>query len=569
MKGRWILSRSIYSNEEYENEHQIKQETPLEYPQRQLQTQVEELMEENKALLEQHQLLKAYYDPIEAELKNSKRSNSTKESIISSEPSTLYQEALLQNRRQKEQIEKLASALQERDKKIRELQQFEYSYKKNHENKVFLENQLEQERKTNALRQKEIQDLSKKLFEMQRQSEEFEHVVKHLHHIQTEKQEALEEMQALQAQFSLLKMKIIEGQEAIKILSAEKKQLESLLANKNQFVKHMENELSTIKQDVSKGMKETKDIEENYLTLVNEKAVLCNKSNYLEQLLDSHNRDMKNLQQRLEEATKKEESLKIQLEQAEAVFQEKHRGFLSELQKRINELETNLQKHHNQLHEKENEIENCYHQIQQLTQEKMGIEDALSNKTHMQEEQEARIKVAQQHLGKKVREVTLMNEKIHEQKEQMTILEEALNQFKAQMEARENSFEKQLEEEKKNLEKWKESLSLSEAQSAQWKDQSMKVQEQLKILEEKQQQMQTLFASLGHVIGSQPQAPHSALPSPSAKSYISQKNPLPLVDVQIAHNQKFEEISQNDTISFQPTLFDIEQPRKIRQNLFD
>lgn len=535
------MSSSLYSDEE------IKQETVLASQLKQLHAQIEELSEENKALLEQHKLLKEHCDK-------------------SSEISKCHQDTLAQNRRQKEQIEKLAFAVQDREKKIRELQQFEYSYKKNFGNKVFFENQLELERKTNKLLQAEIQELSKKLFEMQKQSAMLEDFEKQLREVQTEKQEALEEVQALQSQFSTLKRQVIESQNAHKIVSHEKTQLEVFLGERNRLIKEIEEEMTSIKQDLSKGMIETKDIEERYLILVHEKATLHNKSNHLEQLLELNNKEITNLQYKCEEATKKEEYLKIHIEQSEAAFQEKHRGFLSELQKRINELEDNLEKHHNQLHEREREIEGYLSQIQVFSQEKIRTEDILANMTRHQEEQEARIKVAQQHLGKKVKEATLMNEKLDEQKVQIASLQESLNHFKAKMSEMESSFEKQLQEEKKQQEKLKENLGNVEKQASEWKEQYLKVQDNLKTLEEKQQQLQTLFTNLGHVIGAQQnlQTSHSPIPSTS-KAHSQPKSALSKVET-----PHFEGHLQQEISSFvQPSLFDVEQPRKMRQNLFD
>ena len=90
----------------YENEHQkIKQETTLAHQLRQLQANVQELSEENSALLEQQKTLRERYEQVK----------------------------------------------------------FEHSYKKSNEHKLSLESQLEQERKSNQALRAENQELVKNL----------------------------------------------------------------------------------------------------------------------------------------------------------------------------------------------------------------------------------------------------------------------------------------------------------------------------------------------------------------------------------------------------------------------
>lgn len=461
----------------YENEHQkIKQETLLAHQLRQFQASVEELKEENRALLEQQKLLRERHDQSESKLK----------------------------------------------KNLEQLQ----------------------------LAQSRFQECSQDLCKTQ-----------------GEKQEVFNELQVLQGQFAVLRAKVIEGQDTIKSLNQEKLQLEVHLADKTRLFKRIEEEVSTIKQSLSNGKSDVKDIEERYLSVVNEKAALYNKSANLEHLLERHRSEIGILQQKLEDATKKEDTFKLQLEEAEGELEERHQGHLHELQKRIRDLETSLQKHHVLLQEKERILEENSSQIIQLMQEKLRVEDTLSNSSRYHDEQDTRLKIAQQHLGKKVKEVTLMNERLDEQRVLITDLQSSLNQLRGKTAEMQSSFELQLQQEKNRHEHLQETIRVTESKAAQWEEKYTKTHEKLKVLEEKQNQMQVLFTGLGNVMGT----PSMSLPSPITQT--SMKNALHLVDTQNIPHSKFEERYQEESAlksTIQPSLFDLEKPHlKIRQNLFE
>lgn len=580
-----MLSKSIYSEEELE---QLFQNLFLE------KKKVKELEQKLQVLHQEHQSMLS--DP---------------------------QDTLSQSSRQKEQIGKLAITLRDREKKIRELQQFEHSYKKNNEHKQYFETKYEKERIVNDSLRVENQELSKTLAETQKHSEQLKLALKHIqersqeaylelnqlredfqrsqeavsnlteqlhlaqnrlheqtHNINTfqiEKEESLSEMQALQSQFAVLKSKVFEGQEALQLMNQEKMQLDGLLSEKTHLFDKLVDEVTLIKQSLFKGMTETKDIEKLYLGVVNEKTTLYNKVTQLEQVLERQHIEIKNLQEKLEETEKKEAAFKIQHEQHNLLLQEQHQTSLHELQKNVKDLELNLHKHHSLLQEKEREIENNHTQILGLTQEKLKLEDSLSNVTRYQDEQDARIKVAHQHLGKKVKEVAFLNEKIEEQNTQILDFQMSLNQLKNKIIETQTSYEQQMQQEKKHQEQLHETVKFAEGQVVKWEEKYLKTYEKLKILEEKQQQMQGLFASIGNVMGTQ----HASQATPVLatalvpKIHQSPKKTLQLVDTQNIQPQNHEEIHKQEEKVFNPipiqgSLFDVEQPRvKVRQNLFD
>ncbi|QLH36725.1 MAG: hypothetical protein HWD61_11775 [Parachlamydiaceae bacterium] len=150
------------------------------------------------------------------------------------------------------------------------------------------------------------------------------------------------------------------------------------------------------------------------------------------------------------------------------------------------------------------------------------------------------------------------------QQAQNAELQNSITQLKAKMEEMQASFEQKMQQEKNHQEQLHESIRFAEGQVVKWEDKCLKAYEKLKILEEKHQQFQTLFSSLGNVMGVKSNL--STLTSISAPT--SFKETMHFVELP---KVKEEVIQEQRTLSSEPSLFEMEQkPRKnIRQNLFD
>jgi len=578
---------------------------------RELYEQIEDLKEENASLIEQQKNLKNRYDQVCTELKSVQLSVTQDHSLKSHEWTARYQEVVSQNSKQKEQLEKLAGSLQDREKKIRDLQKFEYSYKKNSENRFLLETQVEQERNSNKTLRLENQKLYKNLTESQKHSDQLERVLKHLRErseeshlelnqlredfqrsqeatthlsqqlkmtqsrlhdqtqeyqqVQTEKNDTLEEMQALQSQFSGLRTQVLDSQRIIQDLQGEKSLLEKRLTGATTLIEYLRKEWISVKEVLSKGLFEAQDLQQSYLGLVHDKTTYFNQSKQLKEHLERQKIEIIDLQSQLKVAFEKEGHLKASFEDFEKIWHEKHQQSLQTLQQKNLELENTLQKYQEDLSQKDEQISELHHQLSTLRQDKIHLEDTLTNITRYQDEQEARIKVAQQHLGKKVKEVALLNEKIEEQKVQISDLQSTINQLKLKMSEAQAAFEQQLFQEKKQHDQLHETVRFAEGQVAKWEEKYLKAYEKLKTLEEKQQQMHSLFSSLGHVMSgspistaSSPQAPSSptAPDTPTANFSTTKEEIYPL------NESPFSQPA--------PSLFNLEQkPSPMRQNLFD
>lgn len=573
--------------------------------------QIEDLKEENASLIEQQKNLKNRYDQLYAELKNAKLSVTQDHSLKAHEWTARYQEVVSQNNKQKEQLEKLTGSLHEREKKIRDLQKFENSYKKNSENRFLLETQVEQERNSNKTLRLENQKLYRNLTESQKHSEQLERVLKHLRerseesHLelnqlredfqrsqeattnlsqqlqmtqnrlhdqtqeyqqaQTEKNDTLEEMQALQNQFSDLRIKVLDSQGIIQELNAEKNLLEKRFMGATSLLERLRLEWTSIKEVLSKGLLEAQELQQSYLSLVHEKTTYFNQTKQLKEYVERQKNVIADLQSQIKIACEKEGHLKASFEDFEKTWQEKHQQSLQILQQQNVDLENNLQKYHEDLSQKEEQISELHQQISILRQDKIHLEDTLTNITRYQDEQEARIKVAQQHLGKKVKEVALLNEKIEEQKAQISDLQSTINQLKLKMSDAQTAFELQLLQEKKQQDQLHETVRFAEGQVAKWEDKYLKAYEKLKTLEEKHQQMHSLFSSLGHVMSSghvHTASSSQTLPSPTTIDPPDANYSAPKEEIYPLNEPSFSQPA--------PSLFNLEQkPSPMRQNLFD
>ncbi|MBA3721585.1 MAG: hypothetical protein H0W88_04215 [Parachlamydiaceae bacterium] len=128
------------------------------------------------------------------------------------------------------------------------------------------------------------------------------------------------------------------------------------------------------------------------------------------------------------------------------------------------------------------------------------------------DDSEGRFKVAQQHLGKKVKELALLNDKSEEQHMALIDAHKQLEMFKSQIILLQGSIESYQKHEKKLQEDLHDALKSTESQVSKWEEKYFKMYDkwqesegrirELKKIEEKHNHMQSLFANLGTFMGS-------------------------------------------------------------------
>lgn len=152
-----------------------------------------------------------------------------------------------------------------------------------------------------------------------------------------------------------------------------------------------------------------------------------------------------------------------------------------------------------------------------LALEKQNLSKELLDLQSEKDENDARIKIAQQHLAKKVKETALLTEKLEEQKIQLNQLHNQYESAKNKISEMQLNLEMQTQQEKRIEENLLDSLKSSEIQTRRWEEKYFQMcdkwqeceaqNKELKQLEEKFHQMQTLIMSFNNILGATSFAP--------------------------------------------------------------
>lgn len=598
--------QAMYENEQTKN----KQEASLAQQIKDSNLALEDLKEENLMLLEQQKKLKKQFELLKQEHNQSKKNTISNPELDEANLSKL-DELKSQNRRLKDQVDKFAYAVKEKEKKIQDLQQYELQFKKTNERRSSLEASLELELNSNKALRAENQNYLKSLSDHKKHTDQTERAIQHLRErseeavlelnqlreehrrteaaasnyadqlkesqsklnetmdhltlVQAEKNESQEELDQLSFQFQQLKKNISEAQEKVKQLENEKAEQITLLSEKNQLMDVLEKEVALIKEGLLKGIAESQEIEIQYMDMTNEKVALQNQVQQSQLSYEQSAKDYQLLLKQQEELLKNESQNKLLIEH----LQEKHQNTLIEHRARIHEFEQTIQRYQDSLRQKEIQVEELNNHVSHLTQEKYKADEASTNALRMQEDQEARIKIAQQHLGKKVKEAALMSEKINEQRMTITDLYNSFEQQKSVLAEMQENFDKEISKQKKIEEDFNQVLVEKDNLIARAEEKYFKATEKLAAFEEKQKQMQSIFASLGGFFSNQTE--------PISQSHSFPKtNPSPVLSnipvyKEEPQSQVVEEIFLPKQSSFnQSSLFDFEQPHtQIKQTFFD
>ncbi len=226
--------------------------------------------------------------------------------------------------------------------------------------------------------------------------------------------------------------------------------------------------------------------------------------------------------------------------------------------------------------EDEYKIEQLNAELTSIRQKMHQIEETLNAVKSSYDEREQSFKTAQQHLAKKLKEASILSEKNEEQRNQITELQTALAESQVKIIAAQNTMELMQQHEKRHQEQIQDSLKAAEAQVSKWEGKYFQLQDKfqelekqnrdLKILEEKQNQVQALLSSLGKVMGVSNTSTASPLAAPysasSKQEHIDNKKPLGLaLDIQ-------EDLTEG--AKDKHTLFEIPEPFvRYKQTLFD
>jgi chromosome segregation ATPase len=284
-----------------------------------------------------------------------------------------------------------------------------------------------------------------------------------------EKTELEEELRLVQKQLENLKVTLQESQsltEGQKFLIEENQQLKQQLEEQTTAWNQTQHEIHTIKQTLIRTVKDSKKLEIQFQEVLNERISLSNRAAQLQNLLDLQIEQTRLCQEQLLESQQRETRSKMEYEQQIQQLHNEHRytsesltAQLAELEEKNGDLsrkwqETELDLLQGREHaisqltaEYEKAISAINEELHRTKQEVNELRADYTQSTHSREElkmeiqhlshqlntaqsdaneKENELRISQQHLAKKVKEVTLLQDKIDVQQQRVEELSRSL-----------------------------------------------------------------------------------------------------------------------------------------------
>lgn len=262
------------------------------------------------------------------------------------------------------------------------------------------------------------------------------------------------------------------------------------------------------------------------------------------------------------------QALQIQLAASQATNQELLNG-QERSQTVLSELEAVHQRDAELMKLKDDTIDTVQGQLATALAEKEHLRENLDGALQEAQESDSRLKIAQQHLARKVKELNEQLEHMDGLKAQLAEAQSQLNQIRLQHGEVKIALESQSIQDKRLQEQLQENARAAEVAISRWEEKYFKVYEKwqesegrirdLKRLEEKYNQMQAWLANLGNLIGT----PVGINPSPAAYASTAptfEEAPLPTEPPEITTTAS---VPEPDAMPPQP------EPERHFRNLFN
>lgn len=370
-----------------------------------------------------------------------------------------------------------------------------------------------------------------------------------------ETEQIREELESAQKKVKILEQELSENKQNAQ---REVEHLQQLLANQQEdqietvvsptSSHHLRRELEEIKRHLSQGNQEAKALEARYVEVLNEKIGLEHQCKQLQLQLEHQSSNLSSFQTQLHEMGDLKKSLELSLKAKENEWVECCQQIQS-LQKQIQDMDERVrekdyiqdkyeqmkdewkqlnehledaverraqaEQHFAQLEtdraNQEKQLHDISQQLELIQQEKQALENERDQLKILVEEGETRLKVAQQHLAKKVKEAALLTEKVEEQQADLSDYLQNCEHQKMQLAQMQASVELYQRQEKRLQEQLHDALKGTEGQIAKWEEKYFRMYDkwqesenkirELKKFEEKHHQMQNLIANLGNFMG--------------------------------------------------------------------
>jgi len=307
-------------------------------------------------------------------------------------------------------------------------------------------------------------------------------------------------------------------------------------------------ELDNIKRIIAQGNQEAKTLESQYVEVLNEKIGLENKCKQLQLQLEHQSSNLIAFQEQMHDLIDSKKGLEASSCVREADLLESIR-VREELEKRIVSLNSlvrekdliqekyeQLKEEWKQLNERLEEVieirvqadvhihqlesiaanQECQlqaftDQLQTITQEKESLEIEKNQLKLLLEESEARMKIAQQHLAKKVKEAAVLTADLEEQQASLKVFVQTVEHQKVEIAQCQAGLELYQKQEKRLQDQLHEALKGTESQIEKWEKKYFEMYDkwqesenrvrELKKLEERHLHMQNLLSNIGNFMG--------------------------------------------------------------------
>lgn len=414
---------------------------------------------------------------------------------------------------------------------------------------------LEEKYKT-LLKEKEALDSSSFDFkeEVKMLTEQHQTLINELHHHEEEAKKAIEELQAIKLKETQLERVIQFLRKRSEEAHVETNQMAQDLQQAQELTKSLSDELKTsqetiraLREEIESGKSCSKELEEedlkrreyiqelekSFKDLKEANTDLASRYQSLEAEFKRRSEEYESLSKEhnfLKQAMLREvEDMRHQLKTKQAEFEEKiskaeslESERLAELQKKLSEKELEIQKHELRELEVQAAFETRSMALAEQDKLKEQLKKSLAENEELladKRELEQKLKTAQQHLAKKVRESALIMERSDGDKEKVQTLTHELTQAQIKLAEVKNTIGMELEHQKKMLEREIELRKNAEQQAQRLEERYFQVHEkwidaeseirEFKKMEEKFQELKSFFSSFNS---------HTAPPPPKASS---------------------------------------------------
>ena len=382
-----------------------------------------------------------------------------------------------------------------------------------------------------------------------------------------------EELDRAQKKLKLLEQELAENkqnaqreienfQQLLAIQQQQEDQLETVVSQTSSH--RLRQELEVIKRNLVQGNQETKALEARYVEILNEKIGLEHQCKQLQLQLEHQSSNLTSFRIQLHEIKDHKETLEVSLQLKENelaetcqqrqdlqnriqnldervrekdYIQDKYEQLkdewkqMSERLEEADEMRAQMEQHLIELEaiatNQESQLQEFDKQLQLLYQEKQTLETDRDQLKILLDESETRLKVAQQHLAKKVKESALLAGKVEEQQASLVDFAQNVENQKTMLVQLQASLDIYQKQEKCLQDQLHSALKGTESQVTKWEEKYFRMYDkwqesenrirELKKFEEKHHQMQSLIANLGSFMGGS-FSNHSALFHPGQEA---------------------------------------------------